>query len=39
MSLFEKHKGIIDRAIQAINERSYYAAYPELPKVYEWSAV
>ncbi|MBA2408191.1 MAG: phenylacetic acid degradation protein PaaN [Chitinophagales bacterium] len=34
MSLFEKHKGIIDRAIQAINERSYYAAYPELPKVY-----
>jgi hypothetical protein len=34
MSLYEKHKSLIDRAIQGIHERTYYAAYAELPKVY-----
>ncbi len=34
MTLFEKHKATIDRAIQAIHERTYYAAFPEHPKAY-----
>ena len=34
MSLFEKHKSLIDRAIQAVHERTFYAAFPELPKAY-----
>jgi phenylacetic acid degradation protein paaN len=34
MSLFEKHKTLLDRAIQAVHERSFYAAYPEHPKAY-----
>lgn len=34
MTLFEKHKSTIDRAIQAIHERTYYAAFPEHPKAY-----
>jgi len=34
--LFEKHKATLDRALQAIAERSYWSAYPESPspKVY-----
>lgn len=35
MSLFEKHKLLLDRAIQAVHERSFYAAYPEHPKAYD----
>lgn len=34
MSLFEKHKTILDNAIKAIHERKFYAQYPEHPKVY-----
>ena len=34
MNLFEKHKALIERALQAINERTFYAAYPEHPKAY-----
>jgi phenylacetic acid degradation protein paaN len=32
--LFMKHKERIDRAIEALHERRYYAAYPENPKAY-----
>lgn len=39
MSLFEKHKELIDRAIKANHERSFYAAYPELPKAYSEDAL
>ncbi|MBX9690242.1 MAG: phenylacetic acid degradation protein PaaN [Candidatus Obscuribacterales bacterium] len=31
LSLFEKHKATIERAIEAIHKREYYAAYPEMP--------
>lgn len=34
MSYFEKHKSIIDRAIQANKERVFFAQYPEHPKAY-----
>ena len=34
MSLFEKHKSILDNAIKAIHERKFYAQYPEHPKAY-----
>ena len=36
MSLFEKHKELLDRAIRANYERTFFAAYPEhpSPKVY-----
>ncbi len=34
MNLFEKHKALIERAQQAINERTFYSAYPEHPKAY-----
>lgn len=36
MSLYDKHKEAIDRAIQALHDRSFYAMYPEhpSPKVY-----
>lgn len=34
MSLFEKHQGAIERAIQANRERVFYAHYPENPKAY-----
>ena len=36
MSLFEKHKAIIDKAVDAIHDRSFFAAYPEhpSPKIY-----
>lgn len=39
MSIFEKHKELIDRAIKANHERSYYAAFPELPKAYPEDAL
>lgn len=34
MTLFEKHKPLLDAAIKAIHERKFYAAYPEHPKAY-----
>jgi len=34
MTLFEKHKPLLDTAIKAIHERKFYAAYPEHPKAY-----
>jgi phenylacetic acid degradation protein paaN len=36
MSLFEKHKTILENAIKAIHERTFYAQYPEhpSPKIY-----
>ncbi len=35
-SLFEKHKDVIEKAIEAIHKREFYAQYPEMPspKVY-----
>ncbi len=30
-TFFEKHKGIIDRAIEAVHKREYYSQYPEMP--------
>src|SRR6185436_15639000 len=39
MSLFEKHKELIERAIKANHERGYYAAYPEIPKAYPEDAL
>ena len=34
--LFERHKALLDRALQAIAERGYWSAFPESPspKVY-----
>ena len=29
--LFDKHRATLDRALQAIAERSYWSAYPESP--------
>jgi len=34
MSLFEKHKELLHRAVKANHERTFYAAYPEIPKAY-----
>lgn len=34
MSLFEKHKNLLEQSIAALHHRSYYAAYPEHPKAY-----
>jgi len=36
MSLYEKHKDILNKAITAIHERTFFAAYPEhpSPKIY-----
>ncbi len=34
MSLFEKHQPLIERAIQAIQERTFYTPYPEHHKAY-----
>lgn len=31
MSLFEKHKATLDKAIQALHNRTFFAAYPEHP--------
>lgn len=30
-SLFEKHKDIIEKAIEAVHKREFYAQYPEMP--------
>ncbi|MEM7108887.1 MAG: phenylacetic acid degradation protein PaaN [Bacteroidota bacterium] len=36
MSLFDTHKNLLERAIQALHERTFFSAYPEYPspKVY-----
>ncbi len=34
MSLFQKHQQALNKAVAAISERAYYAAYPEHPKAY-----
>lgn len=34
MSLFEKHRDLIARAVKAVHERTFYAAFPEIPKAY-----
>lgn len=34
MTLFEKHKPLLDRAIQGVHERTFYSAFPEHPKAY-----
>ncbi len=36
MNLFEKHKDILDQAVKALHERTFFAAYPEhpSPKIY-----
>ncbi len=31
MTLFEKHKPIVDKAVAALHERTFFAAYPEHP--------
>lgn len=30
-SLFEKHRSMIERAIESVHKREYYAQYPEMP--------
>lgn len=37
MSIFEKHKDSIQKAIKANHERTFYAHYPEHPKAYDES--
>ena len=32
--LFQKHKELLDEAINAYNKRIYYTPYPETPKAY-----
>ena len=34
MSLFEKHQDVLNSAINALAERTYYTPYPEHPKAY-----
>ena len=34
MSLYEKHKALLDQALTAIHKRKFWAAYPEHPKAY-----
>ncbi|MCK6617816.1 MAG: hypothetical protein L6Q51_09230 [Cyclobacteriaceae bacterium] len=31
MSLFKKHEAILNKAIEALHNRTYFAAYPEHP--------
>lgn len=33
-SLFEKHRDLLNQAIQAVTDRTYYSPYPENPKAY-----
>jgi phenylacetic acid degradation protein paaN len=33
--LFERHKALLDRALQAIADRGYWTPFPESPKAYE----
>jgi len=39
MSYFEKHESILERAIEANLERTFFAQYPEHPKAYGENAV
>jgi phenylacetic acid degradation protein paaN len=32
--LYDRHRELLERALQAIRERTYWSAYPELPKAY-----
>lgn len=34
MSLYEKHKNTLNQAAEALNNRTYYACFPEHPKAY-----
>lgn len=34
MSLFDKHKNLLEEAIAATHTRNYYTPYPEMPKFY-----
>jgi phenylacetic acid degradation protein paaN len=34
MSLYEKHQSFINKALEAIHNRTFYAAFPEHPKAY-----
>lgn len=34
MSLYDKHQEVIDRAIKAVHDRTFFAQYPEHPKAY-----
>jgi phenylacetic acid degradation protein paaN len=31
MNLFEKHKALVDKAVQALHDRTFFAGYPEQP--------
>jgi phenylacetic acid degradation protein paaN len=37
--LVERHRELLERAMQAIRERSYWSAYPEHPKAYDAEAM
>ena len=37
--LVERHRELLDRAMQAIRERTYWSAYPEHPKAYAGEAM
>jgi phenylacetic acid degradation protein paaN len=37
--LVERHRELLDRAMQAIRERTYWSAYPEHPKAYDADAM
>src|SRR5215831_17439656 len=39
MNLFQKHEPAIEKAIQALHARTFYAAYPEMPKAYDENAL
>ena len=36
MSLYTQHKDLLDKAVQALHDRTFFAAYPEhpSPKIY-----
>ncbi len=38
MTLFEKHRSLLERAVDAVRNRVYFSAYPESPKAYAESA-
>jgi phenylacetic acid degradation protein paaN len=35
MSLYNKHKALLNKAIEAISDRNFYSPYPEHPKAYD----
>jgi phenylacetic acid degradation protein paaN len=39
MSLFEKHQSLLDQAARAVEQRGFFAAYPEVPKAYGEEAI